>query len=503
MAKKNDFDVQKITDTLMNLCRKAGPFNPSYKIKGLGCNIDSDRLILHCGNELYCEGQKMNPLDFDSQFIYEIRESLNLDLSQELNDEEASSIIKATNTSAWGKKHDGDFFAGFLALGPIAGALPWRPHIWLEGTKGSGKSTLLNKIARPLIGKLTKPILGGTSEAGIRQVLGQDSLVVLYDESESSDSSGKHRNETILFLVRAASSSGGGKIIKGTPGHKAIEFEVRSMFCFSATTVSLEHAADKSRFTELNVRKISPQRVEELFKTCSTFDASFQNRLVARSYFGAKRIIDNALKLSDAIAIKYPEGGSRFGDQYGYLIAGCESLKSKAVISNLGEANTVLDNYDLIDYLDSSSQEYELLSLLLQLPMKAPTSDGFNTDLFVGEAIRRLHKQDRFEEPKIELDTLDKELGLRGFKYIKEDELLLISNTAQFIKRGLKDSTVPSNWHKVLQRLAGAKPSLGTIYFGPGLRTRAIEIPVDLVISQEHAYGNSKELGYKFESVPF
>ncbi|QZN98897.1 hypothetical protein [Chenggangzhangella methanolivorans] len=73
---------------------------------------------------------------------------------------------------------------------------------------------------------------GQSSEAGIRQALGADSLPVLIDEFESDQD--VRRLKGIIRLARSASSADDAMVFKGTPEGSAMRFTLSSAFFFSA-----------------------------------------------------------------------------------------------------------------------------------------------------------------------------------------------------------------------------------------------------------------------------
>ncbi|WP_196300452.1 hypothetical protein, partial [Streptococcus pneumoniae] len=78
--------------------------------------------------------------------------------------------------------------------------------IWFTGPAGAGKSWVLNNILTPAIGRIGIKRDGGTSEAGIRKILGISSRPFLLDEAESQNGQRQIETEKILALLRGASS---------------------------------------------------------------------------------------------------------------------------------------------------------------------------------------------------------------------------------------------------------------------------------------------------------
>ena len=132
---------------------------------------------------------------------------------------------------------------GWLAIAPICGVLTWRPHCFVYGPPRSGKTTL-HTIARTLLDPLVISADGQSSEAGIRQTLGPDSLPVMLDEFESDHNATGLRQ--VLRLARSASSAD-TPVLKGTPEGKAMTFSLRTAFFFAAVNPRGMSVADQSR----------------------------------------------------------------------------------------------------------------------------------------------------------------------------------------------------------------------------------------------------------------
>jgi hypothetical protein len=87
---------------------------------------------------------------------------------------------------------------------------------------------------------------GQSSEAGIRQTLGPDSLPILLDEFEADQKDSTLRN--VLRLARSASSAD-TPVLRGTPEGKAMSFSLRTTFLFSAINPRGMSPADQSRIS--------------------------------------------------------------------------------------------------------------------------------------------------------------------------------------------------------------------------------------------------------------
>jgi hypothetical protein len=149
----------------------------------------------------------------------------------------------------WRNEQDAVLLLGWLAIAPICGVLEWRPHCFLYGPPRCGKTTIHGLAAR-LLHPLVISTDGQSSEAGIRQTLGPDSLPIIIDEFESDQHSAGLRG--VIRLARSASSSD-NPVLRGTPEGKAMQFSLRTTFFFSAVNPTNLSQADESRILQFEM----------------------------------------------------------------------------------------------------------------------------------------------------------------------------------------------------------------------------------------------------------
>lgn len=221
-------------EALMKACRRAGPFNP-LRIRGRGIWLENGKVITNLGQ----------PVE-SSKFLYLCFENIPLDDGQSFDAQRLRNTLKLYN---WRNPQDAGLLFGWLAMAPICGALVWRPHAFVYGPARSGKTTI-HTIASIVLNPIAVSADGQSTEAGIRQTLGPDSLPILLDEFESDQNGATLRN--ILRLARSASSAD-TPVLKGTPEGKAMSFSLRTTFLFSAINPRGMSPADQSRITMLEL----------------------------------------------------------------------------------------------------------------------------------------------------------------------------------------------------------------------------------------------------------
>jgi hypothetical protein len=217
-------------EALIQACRRAGPFNP-LRIRGRGIWLEGSKVIVNLGK----------PVD-SVKFLYLCFEAISLNDGEPFDTQRLRGHLNLYN---WRNPQDAGLLFGWLAMAPVCGALAWRPHAFVYGPARSGKTTI-HTVASIVLSPLAISADGQSTEAGIRQTLGPDSLPILLDEFESDQNGFTMRN--ILRLARSASSAD-TPVLKGTPEGKAMSFSLRTTFLFSAINPRGMSPADQSRIS--------------------------------------------------------------------------------------------------------------------------------------------------------------------------------------------------------------------------------------------------------------
>ncbi len=232
---KGLFSAYAAGEALLVACRQKGPFNPQ-RIRGRGIWREGERIVVNLGQ----------PVSQPSQYHYLCFEPIAFDLNESVFD--SGRLLKFVQSFRWRNPQDAMLLFGWLAIAPVCGVLNWRPHCFIYGPPRCGKTTI-HTVAARLLSPLVVSTDGGSSEAGIRQTLGPDSLPIIIDEFES-DQDGHIRS--ILRLARSASSAE-NPVLRGTPEGKAMQFSLRTTFFFCAVNPGRMSPADQSRILLLEM----------------------------------------------------------------------------------------------------------------------------------------------------------------------------------------------------------------------------------------------------------
>lgn len=473
-GRSDGFDLEAATDALMRGCENAGIYNPD-RMRGRGAWYDDGRVVIHLGNRVIVDGHEMPPAKVQSRFAYEAADPIDADFSKPLGNKEANRVVQLFEMLPWERPIQAKLAAGWCVVAHVGGVLRWRPHIWVIGRRGSGKTYVMANIIKPLLVNNCVQVQGGSTEAGIRQQLGVDSLPVWFDEAEGEDQAAHQNIQRVLGLIRQSSSETGGKIAKGTPGGKALKFNIRSPFAMSSINANLVQSSDKSRVTVLEINKDHARHAFPDIQAAERelLQPEFCQRFYARAIGLAAVIRENAVTFARAAAEVL--GEQRAGDQIGALLAGCYALYSERAIT-LEEAKAWVAKQDWSETRDdihSESDEARLWSHLMEQKLHIKLDANGSEELAVGELIdiaRGEHDYAGLSQP-----SAHRALLREGFRV--DPTGTHVSNTHAQIRRMLQGTQWASNWGRVLKRLPGAYAT-GPLYFGNNnTLSRAMFVP--------------------------
>lgn len=474
---KGGTDWQVAASDCMRMCERRGVYSVK-NIRGRGAWYDGGSSVLHLGDRLIIDGAASRIADHDSRYIYTRQEPMESTINADpATAEQAKQAFDVVTQLNWSKPVHGWLAAGWAALAPICGALPWRPHLWLAAQRGTGKSWVQDHVLTPLLGSSALVVQGGTTEAGIRQHIRQDARPVMFDEAEAENQRGQMRMQGVLELARQSSSESSAEIIKGTAAGGGMAFRMRSMFLLASINVSLVQAADESRFTVVSLTPPPKDAGEAArFKDFERhvdglFTREYCASIRARAYTLIPTIRENAATMAQAVAEQM--GSQRIGDQFGTLLAGAVSLTSDAVIT-IEEARTWVSQIDLSDAQEQEevSDEENCLNAILQHQIRIECERGIHTRT-LGEAVQIAAGRGVGEA----VQPGEANAALTRHGLVVRDDWLMISNTHNELARILGNTAWAAGWKRVLARLPAASGCENPIRFA-GTQTRAVQIPV-------------------------
>ena len=473
-------DWAKACSWLYEMQHLQGVYDPR-RVRGRGCWIDANRVVIHLGERVICDGAQVEVGKVASRFIYEQGAALAGPLlDQPMGVDEARELIKTAELCRWEHPASASMLAGWVALAPVCGSLRWRPHCWVVGGAGSGKSSVLSMYVKPLLGEMETSVLGASTEAGLRQHLGSDAIPVLMDEAEQAQARDEERLQAVMELARASSSETGAKTLKGTASGTGQEYLIRSMFLLSSITSSLKQGSDKSRFALLQLRNPAndtpAEQVqhadswERLRARLAKIDANTGKRLIARTVKRLPMLLREVELFSDACAEFF--GSRRAGDQFGFLMAGAFSLTSdQEATRETAVAFIAQHNWD--EFLEPARDAADHERCLNRILESRVRMAGVDTELPMGELLeihmsRALHNE-------ITSKRAGDLLQRSGLKVVEGRLIVSANHTA--IAKILERTPWSNDWRTVLKQIPGAEVTPST-YFTGGHQSRGVSLPI-------------------------
>lgn len=236
-------------------------FNP-FVIRGRGAWSEPDgRICYHDGEKTIGEYSK------DFIYIRKTKKDIGLD-EKPANPEELQEIEELNRALTYETDMDAIRLLAWSTISPFAGALPWRPALLLTGHSGSGKTQILDLVSKPISN--AEVFTGGeTTEPGVRQIIGNDSVAITIEEAEGKSKKQAINREALFSMMRASASNDAPKVAKGSKGGEGVAFAMRSMFMFMAIDPTVENVADENRIFRVNLVKAdlkARQNYKQIYK---------------------------------------------------------------------------------------------------------------------------------------------------------------------------------------------------------------------------------------------
>lgn len=476
-GKKSSLDKNRAAEFLMRRAEQKGIFDPATRIRGRGAWIDEGRVVYHHGNHLTVDNQTMGVTEIESNYIYELAHALHQPDDAMLESSEGEWLINIIKMFRWSTEGSALLFAGWIALAPVCGALPWRPHLWITGGAGSGKSSLV-KLAHSLLKGSDEFLEGNSSEPGIRQKLKSDAIPVIMDESESNEEGDARRIQAILSLVRQASTESDAKTIKGTADGTGVAYHIRSMFCLASIQVALKHQADIDRLSVLTLTSGKDDnnageewaKIKEELYQATEHDKTVRGRLLRRSINLLKTTLKNIEIFSRVGAEIFRS--QRTGDQFGTLLAGSWSLISTEVATP-EQARHMFNSVSWESYRERDDGDESIKAL--QHLMEAHIRIQGGIDVTVSELVCAAFGEPG-ENTSITSDVANAMLQRNGMR-VKGDRLLL-SNNSMNLKELMSGSPFSTDYRGALLRVPGADNYENKPMKFSGVQSKCISLPI-------------------------
>jgi hypothetical protein len=483
---------EEAAEDLMAACAHLGIWDPAERERGGGAHLgDAGELVLHCGDLVYVGPHPKTGVQVSGaalmaperwlkpgligRYVYPACEKGARPSNETLRGGPggpAQKLLEILQTWNWRRGElDALLMLGFICAAIIAGALAWRPMIWISGTKGTGKTTVIDFLTLLLAGDLLR--VSDTTAAGIWQALGHATLPVAFDEAEPSEDN--RRVTRIIELMRQASS--GGLILRGGAEHTATRFTVRSSFICSSILIPPLRAQDKSRITVLELQELQLNAPRPVFLEQGLNELGAAIR---------RRMLDGWAKLPGRLesyraALMQAGHNARGADQLGTLLA-CADLALHDHDFNSDDAAPWVEKLKaeaLAAEDDEVSDEERCLQRLLT-SIVMPWGGGKPVE--IAQLVRMAAARGAGGDPVLCNAALSR-YGLKVGSH-KGRKVLLVANDHQ----GLGQLFVGSHWAgasgaagvwiQALRRLPNAERT-DAVWIG-NRKTRATAVPIDL-----------------------
>lgn len=448
-------DVKTAADAIMQACRKKGPFDMA-RVRGRGVWLEKGQVVVNLGGEL--------PEGIENHYVcfYPLP-------SLEGEPPAGKAVLETLRYFNWSRDGDTLLLLGWLKIAPVCGALGWRPHLFVTGAKNTGKTTLVRAV-EGLLEPLVIVLDGTSTEAGIRQKLGPDSLPVVLDEFESDQN--RNRMQAIVKLARSASSTQ-GSVARGTPEGKALEFAIRTTFLFAAINPVPGTAADASRLIAL---ELLPHGGDQEIR--AEIERGLAQMAASNGGWCQQAIVDlpTVLAAIELFRQAMPPIDSRHATNMATLLAGAFVALEGRLPDQDDVSEWVEQSADLIEHHAEAHEEDDALACLNHLlgsPAGRHPVYQDRQQATVGEFVQ-LVLNDRRKDGQSFVDaTILHQFGIR----VDGPDAGIIANNHPGLER-IFDRTrwAGGAWRTALARLDGATKPDKKFRFA-GSQSRAVEIP--------------------------
>lgn len=495
-AKKSGIHVGNAAEMVRQSCRQVGTFSPD-RIRGRGAWIDKGEMVIHVGEQLIVDNARVTITDYQTSYAYQKKPPLLRQLAEPLGTKEANILVQACERFEWERKTSAVLLAGWIVIAPFAGALKWRPHIWLTGAAGTGKSWVLKNVVRRCLGRFQLALQSKTTEPAVRQALESDAIPVVFDEFEAENEQERARIQNLIDLMRSSSSDDGGMIAKGSAGGKSVFYTVRSSWAVASIAQTLDMHSDVSRITTLGMKRSgdAPKRENAKFidkHLTSEWVAGLHSRTISL----LPVILENIKVFSKAVADEL--GDTRIGDQLGTMLAGAYSLYSRGVIE-YDAALSFVRRHDWSEERskDESKDEDRLLNAIME-HLNRFDAGRMQVERSIGELVYIAAGIE--DDAAVTINKAETRLAQLGMGV--KDGYIHISGQSGYLRNtALRNTPWAKSYFKVLSRVEGVKITEPK-RLSAGVPQRSLAIPLTEVYEGYQMPAKDEQSDEEFWSNP-
>lgn len=454
--KSTGLDYVRIAKILVGECQEVGAFD-IRRARGRGVHMDKGRVVVHLGDRLMVDGVMTNIADFKSEFIYPKRPAVtDIDFDHPLSSKETVGLLDMLKLCSWAHQRSAYLLAGWIWCALICGVLPWRPHVFMQGESSSGKTWILTHIVFPIIRELSRMFLAcASSEAGVRQDMGIDSLATLLEEFDGDQA---ERNEGLYgmtILARQSSSEVGGHGVKGTQDGVARNYILRSCFMFIGTAAGAMMKSDRSRVAVLELQKAGESNFTafpqiQAMARVTTGLASWVASFKAKVLTSIPETLQAIQVFNQVASAKLKD--TRAGDQYGSMLAGSWMVEF-GVVPTIEEAMAYYDKAMGTEDADVQTESDQSLCHKSLLAYRIDYEDHGIKKATIASLLHAIFQQDSHPDDVSVAKAALQQWGIRIAPDLSGYYVLRGHRQVTTIFRG---TPFENKWHIHLSRLPGA-----------------------------------------------
>jgi len=486
---EKSYNAIKARRLFMKECKAKGLYDP-VMLAGVGIwkEKETGNIVVNTGDQLIVNGVAKDYADYTSDVSYAQLGKKIIDLNLKLSDDDIQVILDIITNYPWKEDYYKYLILGAIIQGVIGTALRWRSHLWIIGAYGTGKSTIQKSFIQVMLGKLCKNFAGkSTTEAGIRQTIGEDGFTVSIDDIDGGIKDIDKIN-SIIELARICSSDE-QTLTKGSATGRAIQYRCQSPFIISSIKPYLSDPADVSRFCIVELKEPSRnyeqkkhdkkefKMIEKKMRNHITPDLS--KRWVSfciNNFTHIQELIEDTKDILDEMGF---DGRER--DQWAGLLGPARLL----VDIDFEFLKDVLQEQHEDDG-DEDNESMTALNRLLDSFVKIPTK--FNPEEMTLRNVFTLLDKDFILDSKYDKEEITRRMYSYGFKIVeiakageKTQKYLYLSKKSEHIKTILGPS-----WGKPLTRISWVTAGQGSQSFGSRHnRSSVLKMPLDKIIYED------------------
>lgn len=456
-------------------------FNPAaVRERGIWRDTETAGVIYNTGRECYlaAPGRPLCRVEaVRGGYIYTTGKELPAPADSPLSNKAGAALVAWLNARTWAFRYSGILLAGFICNAILAGALPFRGHIWINAPRNTGKTALRDDLLSVFDSFCCSQDGAVSTPAALRAELHGAPLPVVGDEQDAAagDARAEMNREKKLELARIASK--GGKVSMGTQGGGIRDYTLLSCFLFLSVDNALIRDTDLSRWGVLQLRACNAAELDALLDrqaaARASLPADIAGALITRLLMQAPAYFENLPPLMEELR----RGGCepRRAEMMAVWLAGAHALTigGRMDASDIAASVKIAQAYGGQD--DSTSDFYKCIACLLACPVP------LNGIRYSVETLCAEHRRGYNQEARIALES-------KGIFYEPGRRLMLKADSAsiqgifwntEYSKRAV--SVLSAGCYRSKPNEYGVRITTKRAARGAAYGVRFLEIPVALI----------------------